>query len=56
MMGWKDRDFCTPPGREAAWDKNGNAGPTVWVDGEVVGACGQTKDARFEGGRYVRHR
>ncbi len=44
VMGWKDRDFYTPAGREAAWDKNGNAGPTIWVDGEVVGAWGQTKD------------
>lgn len=44
VMGWKDRAFYAPAGGEAAWDKNGNAGPTIWVDGQVVGAWGQTKD------------
>ncbi|MGB3829786.1 MAG: winged helix DNA-binding domain-containing protein, partial [Ornithinimicrobium sp.] len=43
IMGWKERGFAVPVGGEAAWDTNGNAGPTVWVDGQVVGAWGQTK-------------
>ena len=25
------------------FDRNGNAGPTVWVDGQVVGGWGQRK-------------
>ncbi len=46
-MGWKDRAFYAPPGGEAAWDTYGNAGPTVWVDGRVVGAWGQAKDGEI---------
>ncbi|MGB3257501.1 MAG: winged helix DNA-binding domain-containing protein [Ornithinimicrobium sp.] len=44
VMGWKDREFYAPAGGEAAWDAYGNAGPTVWVDGQIVGAWGQAKD------------
>lgn len=43
VMGWKERGFYLAPGGEAAWDSDGNAGPTVWMDGQVVGAWGQTK-------------
>lgn len=39
VMGWKQRDWYLPPdAAHAAFDRNGNAGPTVWVDGRVVGA------------------
>ncbi len=47
VMGWKRRDFYLPPGGEAAWDSNGNAGPTMWVDGQVVGAWAQTKSGEI---------
>lgn len=47
VMGWKERDFYLPPGGERAWDSNGNAGPTMWVDGQVVGAWGQTKSGKM---------
>ncbi|MGC1208807.1 MAG: crosslink repair DNA glycosylase YcaQ family protein, partial [Ornithinimicrobium sp.] len=47
VMGWKDREFYAPAGGEAAWDTYGNAGPTVWVDGQVVGAWGQAKDGEI---------
>ncbi len=47
VMGWKDRGFYAPAGGEAAWDSYGNAGPTVWVDGQVVGAWGQAKDGEI---------
>ena len=47
VMGWKDRDFYLSAGGEAAWDRNGNAGPTVWVDGAVVGAWAQRRDGEI---------
>ncbi|PWD51015.1 hypothetical protein C8046_10500 [Serinibacter arcticus] len=36
-MGWKHRDFHLGPHRAEVFDRNGNAGPTAWVDGAVVG-------------------
>lgn len=42
-MGWKERDWYLHPGHTASlFDRNGNAGPTVWVDGRVVGGWSQT--------------
>jgi hypothetical protein len=46
-MGWKQRDWYLPPTATDAFDRNGNAGPTLWVDGEVVGAWAQHKDGRL---------
>ncbi len=36
-MGWKRRDFYLGPHAERLFDNVGNAGPTVWVDGRIVG-------------------
>jgi hypothetical protein len=36
-MGWTDRDWYLGPHRPKLFDSSGNAGPTVWVDGRVVG-------------------
>ena len=36
-MGWRHRDLLLGPHRAAVYDLNGNAGPTVWADGRVVG-------------------
>ena len=37
-MGWKERDWYLPSALvPALFDRNGNAGPTIWVDGEIVG-------------------
>jgi hypothetical protein len=36
-MGWKERDWYLGPHREVLFDTNGNAGPTIWVDGRIVG-------------------
>jgi hypothetical protein len=36
-MGWKDRDWYLGPHRSALFDTSGNAGPTIWVDGRIVG-------------------
>ena len=43
-MGWKHRDFCLGPHRELLYDVNGNAGPTVWADGRIVGGWAQRDD------------
>lgn len=43
-MGWKHRDFVLGPHRERLFDINGNAGPTVWVDGEIVGGWAHRDD------------
>jgi hypothetical protein len=43
-MGWKHRDFCLGPHRKLLYDVNGNAGPTVWTDGRVVGGWAQRDD------------
>jgi hypothetical protein len=43
-MGWKQRDWYLPAAAADAFDNNGNAGPTIWVDGRVVGAWAQAAD------------
>ena len=42
-MGWAGRDWYLGPHRPALFDSNGNAGPTVWVDGRIVGGWAQRK-------------
>jgi hypothetical protein len=42
-MGWAGRDFYLGPHRPALFDRNGNAGPTIWWDGRVVGGWAQRK-------------
>jgi hypothetical protein len=41
-MGWKERGFYLGPHAGLLFDANGNAGPTAWWDGRVVG--GWTQD------------
>ena len=40
-MGWKERSWYLGEHGSALFDRNGNAGPTVWVDGRVVGGWAQ---------------
>jgi DNA glycosylase AlkZ-like len=40
-MGWASRDWYLGPHRPVLFDRNGNAGPTIWVDGRVVGGWAQ---------------
>ncbi|MEW5812027.1 MAG: winged helix DNA-binding domain-containing protein [Actinomycetota bacterium] len=47
-MGWFDRDWYLGPHRADVFDRNGNAGPTAWVDGRVVGAWRQDDAGRVE--------
>lgn len=37
VMGWSDRSWFLGGHGPALFDTNGNAGPTVWLDGRVVG-------------------
>ena len=41
-MGWKDRGWYLGDRATDLFDRNGNAGPTVWANGRVVGAWAQT--------------
>jgi hypothetical protein len=43
-MGWAARDWYLGPHRTAVFDRNGNAGPTVWWDGRIVGGWTQRPD------------
>lgn len=47
-MGWFDRDWYLGPHRAEVFDRNGNAGPTAWVDGRVVGAWRSDDAGRVE--------
>jgi hypothetical protein len=40
-MGWKEREWYLGPHAPKLFDRNGNAGQTVWVDGRIVGGWGQ---------------
>jgi hypothetical protein len=43
-MAWVERDFYLGGHAKQLFDVNGNAGPTVWVDGRVVGLWAQRPD------------
>ena len=45
VMGWSERDWYLGPHRAALFDRNGNAGPTAWWDGRVVGGWAVRPDA-----------
>ena len=36
-MGWKERDWYLGPHKGHVFDRNGNAGATIWCDGRIVG-------------------
>ncbi len=44
IMGWRHRAWYLGPHRAPLFDRNGNAGPTVWVGGQAVGAWSQRPD------------
>jgi DNA glycosylase AlkZ-like len=44
IMGWKQRTWYLPDTSREVFDSAGNGGPSLWVDGRVVGAWAQTKD------------
>jgi hypothetical protein len=44
VMGWFERGWFLGAHRPLLFDRTGNAGPTVWWDGRVVGGWAQRKD------------
>ncbi|MFG2332460.1 winged helix DNA-binding domain-containing protein [Streptomyces sp. NPDC048604] len=47
-MGWKHRDWYVDPAhRPLLYDSAGNGGPTVWWNGEIVGAWAQRADGEI---------
>ncbi|MGH3412079.1 MAG: winged helix DNA-binding domain-containing protein [Marmoricola sp.] len=47
-MGWKQRGFYLGENAGRVFDRNGNAGPTAWWDGRVVGGWRQQPDGGVE--------
>lgn len=45
-MGWKQRAWYLGDHRAELFDRNGNIGPTIWVDGRIVGGWSQNPDGR----------
>lgn len=41
VMGWSERDWYLGEHRGHLFDRNGNAGPTAWWDGRIVGGWHQ---------------
>jgi len=37
VMGWAGREWYLGEHGRALFDRNGNAGPTIWCDGRIVG-------------------
>jgi hypothetical protein len=48
-MGWKERDWFLGDYKPQLFDNTGNVGPTVWVNGRIVGGWGQPEsgEVRF---------
>ena len=46
-MGWKERGFYLGAHERTLFDSAGNAGPTVWWDGRVVGGWSQRRDGEI---------
>jgi hypothetical protein len=42
-MGWNEREWYLGPHKSRIFDTNGNAGPTVWLDGRIVGGWTQRR-------------
>ena len=46
VMGWKERAWYLGEHGPALFDRSGNAGPTVWWNGRIVGGWAGRKDGR----------
>ncbi len=47
VMGWKERSWYLGDHGPALFDRSGNAGPTVWWDGRIVGGWAQRKSGEI---------
>ena len=54
IMGWKQRDWYLPGTSAEVFDRAGNGGPSLWVDGRVVGAWAQAKDGTIHSHYFER--
>jgi hypothetical protein len=56
VMGYSDRRrFLDPAHQRAVFDRAGNAVPTVWFDGQIVGVWAQRKDGAVAYGLFESH-
>jgi Winged helix DNA-binding domain len=46
-MGWKRRDWYLGPHGSDLFDRNGNAGPSIWSNGRVIGGWVQRKSGEI---------
>ena len=46
-MGWKQREWYLGAHGPTLFDTNGNAGPTIWWDGRIVGGWSQRRDGEI---------
>jgi Winged helix DNA-binding domain len=47
-MGWQQREWYLGPHKAQLFDRAGNAGPTIWCDGRIVGGWRQHEDGEVE--------
>jgi hypothetical protein len=47
VMGWQARGWFLGAHKESLFDSNGNAGPSVWWEGRIVGGWAQRKDGEI---------
>jgi hypothetical protein len=47
VMGWPERRWFLGHHGSALFDRSGNAGPTIWWDGRIVGGWGQRSDGEL---------
>ena len=47
-MGWFERDWYLGPHKPQLFDTAGNAGPTAWWDGRIVGGWHQAESGEVE--------
>jgi hypothetical protein len=46
-MGWKERSWYLGEHAPLLFDRNGNASPTVWWDGRIIGGWAQAADGEI---------
>lgn len=46
-MGWKEREWYLGDHGSHLFDRNGNAGPTIWADGRIIGGWTQQDDGEI---------
>jgi DNA glycosylase AlkZ-like len=47
VMGWSQRSWFLGDHGPTLFDRNGNAGPTIWSDGRIVGGWAQRRDGQI---------